>query len=208
MLLKFNMDILNITPKKLKQIFSFVASEVTYGLQHSLDTFVVKDVIDIANIPTSASNPTWLQTHPIPEQSAPAVQTLLDNGIKFLGKTHSDELGFSMFGKNVHYGTPLNPATPTCFPGGSSSGSASAVALGVSTIALAADTGGSIRAPASMCGLIGFRPTHGRINVAGSIPISPMFDTLGVLAKDPLMLKKYGAELLNRQKQRPFLERF
>jgi amidase len=192
----------------LEKIFSFISP--TFGTCKK-DTisdkcaFVVKDVIDLEKIPTSGSNPTWLKTHDTPQKTATALQFLLDSGAQFVGKTHSDELGLSMFGKNMHYGTPLNPASPQCFPGGSSSGAAAAVGLGFADFALAADTGGSIRAPASMCGILGYRPTHGLIPTCGSIPIAPTLDTLGIMAKKSEILQKYGEVLLRGNSQNTML---
>src|SRR5699024_9338197 len=99
-------------------------------------------------------------------------------------KVATDELAMGMFGVNSHYGTPANPAAPDRVPGGSSSGSASAVAAGDADLGLGTDTGGSIRVPASFCGLVGLRPTHGRISLAGVRPMAPGCDTVGLLAAD------------------------
>lgn len=106
-------------------------------------------------------------------------------------------MAFSPFGENVYYGTPVNPAAPDRVPGGSSSGSASATAGGVVGFALGTDTAGSVRIPASYCGLFGMRPTHGRISVAGVMPLSPSFDTVGWFARDATMLKRVGDILLD-----------
>ncbi|TIS31954.1 amidase family protein, partial [Mesorhizobium sp.] len=91
--------------------------------------------------------------------TAPAVQALLDSGARFVGKTQTDELAFSLMGLNAHFPSPVNPAAPDRVTGGSSSGSAAAIAGGLADIAAGSDTGGSIRAPASFCGLIGLRTT-------------------------------------------------
>jgi amidase len=115
----------------------------------------------------------------------------------------TDELAFSLMGENFHYGTPLNPRAPDRVPGGSSSGSASAVAQGMVDFALGTDTGGSIRVPAGNVGIWGLRPTHGRISVAGVIPFSPSFDTVGVLASELDVLARAAAVLLGREADVP-----
>jgi amidase len=113
-----------------------------------------------------------------------------------VGKTHTDELTFSLTGENAHYGTPVNVNAPGRIPGGSSSGSAAAVAAGLVDFALGSDTGGSVRAPASFCGIYGIRPTHGRISLSGACPLAPSFDTAGWFARDPAILERVGAVLL------------
>ncbi len=159
-------------------------------------TFVAKDMIDIEGYVTGAGNPTWLMTHEPAHQTAPAVKRLLDAGATLVGKSCSDEMAFSLDGINVHYGTPVNPQYPDRIPGGSSSGSASAVAAGLCDFAVGTDTAGSVRVPASYCGLFGFRPTHGRIPTEGVIPLGPSFDTIGWFAKTPEMLRIVGRELM------------
>ncbi|WP_027060599.1 amidase [Mesorhizobium loti] len=147
-------------------------------------TLAVKDLYDVAGYPTGGGHPLrrdWSGGKPA---TAPVVQTLLDAGARFVGKTHTDEFAYSMNGENPHYGTPVNPRAPGRIPGGSSSGSAVAVAAGLADIALGTDTGGSIRLPASYCGLIGLRPTHGRIETAGLQPLARSFDTVGWFARD------------------------
>ncbi|MCD0444766.1 amidase [Glycomyces sp. A-F 0318] len=144
----------------------------------------VKDLFDLAGTPTGAGNPRWLETHGVPDEDAAAVALLRGAGARAVGKTITDELAWSLNGTNAHYGTPDNPAAPGRVPGGSSSGSASAVALGLADIGLGTDTGGSIRVPASYCGLYGLRPTHGRVSLEGAVPLAPTFDTAGVLARD------------------------
>jgi amidase len=120
----------------------------------SLDglSFAVKDLIDIGGHETGCGNPTWRGTHPPASVNAVCVEQLLDAGARCVGKTVSDELAFSLLGENHFYGTPLNPKAPDRIPGGSSSGSASAVACGLVDFALGTDTGGSIRVPANNCG--------------------------------------------------------
>ena len=121
-------------------------------------TFAVKDFIDVAGCRTGGGNPDWLAGHPAAAHSAPVVEALLGAGARLVGKTNMDELAFSLEGANAHYGTPVNPACPDRLPGGSSSGSAVAVAAGLVDFALGTDTGGSVRVPASFTGVFGFRP--------------------------------------------------
>ena len=126
-------------------------------------TFAAKDIFDVAGHVTGGGNPDWKATHLPAERNAWIVQTLVDAGAAMVGKTHTDELTRGILGENAHYGTPVNPRAPGRVPGGSSSGSAAAVAGGLVDFALGSDTGGSVRIPASFCGLYGLRPTHGRI---------------------------------------------
>lgn len=158
--------------------------------------FGVKDLFDVAGYPTGCGNPLKLAESGIRTANAPAVQALLDAGATFLGKTHTEELAWSLYGTNVHFGTPLNPAAPLRVPGGSSSGSASAVAAGLCDIALGSDTGGSVRAPASFCGIYGLRPTHGSIDLGGCMPLAPSFDTCGYFARDAASMLATGRVLL------------
>src|SRR4029077_4269094 len=127
---------------------------------------------------------------------AVCVEQLLAAGAHCVGKTVTDELAFSLIGENHFYGTPLNPAAPGRVPGGSSSGSASAVACGLADFALGTDTGGSVRVPASNCGLFGLRPSPGMISVAGVMPFAPTFDTVVVLTRDADVLARVAGTLL------------
>ena len=126
------------------------------------------------------------------------MQKLLDAGARFAGKTQTDELAFSLIGQNVHFPHPVNPAAPGRVTGGSSSGSAAAVAGGLADIATGSDTGGSMRAPASFCGLIGLRTTHGRISLEGTMPLAPSFDTFGWFARDVETYEAVGEVLLGQ----------
>ncbi|RRR99211.1 amidase [Glycomyces terrestris] len=161
----------------------------------------VKDLFDLAGTPTGAGNPRWLETHAPAEADAEAVARLRAAGARVVGKTVTDELAWSLNGSNVHYGVPENPAAPGRVPGGSSSGSASAVALGLADIGLGTDTGGSIRVPASYCGLFGLRPTHGRVSLAGAVPLAPTFDTAGVLTRDARTLRLAMEALLDEPEE-------
>ena len=146
--------------------------------------FAVKDLFDVAGYPTGGGNPIVLAMSGIKASTAPTVQRLLDAGARFVGKTVTDELAFSMNGMNAHFGAPINGAAPDRISGGSSSGSASAVSNRLCDFALGTDTGGSVRAPASHCGLYGLRPTHGRVSLAGVLDLSPSLDTCGWFARD------------------------
>jgi amidase len=159
-------------------------------------TLAVKDLFDVRGYPTGAGNPLVLAASGVKTRTAPLVQALLGAGARFLGKTCTDEFAYSMTGRNVHFGTPLNPAAPTRLPGGSSSGSASAVAGGLADIGLGSDTGGSIRAPASYCGLYGIRPTHKRLSLKGVWPMAPSFDTPGWFATNPLIFGRVADVVL------------
>jgi amidase len=159
-------------------------------------TFAAKDLFDVAGYPTGAGSPHVLAMSGIKTRTAPAVQGLLDAGARFVGKTHTDELAFSLNGKNAHFGTPLNGGAPDRIPGGSSSGSASAVSNGLCDTALGSDTGGSVRGPASHCGLFGIRPTHGRISLADAHDLAPSFDTCGFFARDGATFARVGEVLL------------
>lgn len=156
----------------------------------------VKDVFDIAGATTGFGNPVWAQTHPPANAHAWTVERLLSRGAQVVGKTISDELAFSLSGVNHHYGAPLNSAAPDRLTGGSSCGSAAAVAAGLCDFALGTDTAGSIRAPASFCGLFGFRPTHGVVSTTGVCALAPSFDVVGWCARDPGILERVGDALL------------
>lgn len=155
-------------------------------------TFAVKDMFDVAGIVTGGGSPDRLATHAPAERTAPAVQACLDAGARLTGIAIADELAFSPFGENVHYGTPHNPKAPDRVPGGSSSGPASATAGGLVDFALGTDTACSVRVPASFCGLFGMRPTHGRIATQGVMPLAPSFDAVGWLARDAATLERVG----------------
>ena len=159
----------------------------------------VKDLFHIAGIPTSAGNPDWLDRHAIPTMTAPSVKALLTEGATLIGKTLTDELAYSLEGINQHYGTPINPQAPQRIPGGSSSGSAVAVANGSIDLGLGTDTGGSIRVPAGYNGIYGFRPSHGLVSCQELIPLSPRFDTVGWMTRDMATLKRAAEVLLLSQ---------
>lgn len=158
--------------------------------------FAVKDFIDIQGHTTGAGNPRWLETHAPAVATASCVQKILDAGATMIGKTITDELAYSINGDNYHYGTPLNAAAPDRVPGGSSSGSASAVAAELCDFALGTDTGGSVRIPASYCGVYGIRTTHGILPMDGIVPFMPSLDTIGWFARDAELFAQVGDVLL------------
>lgn len=156
----------------------------------------VKDLYHIAGQRTGFGNPTWFETHPAADSTAVAVRRLLDAGARMVGKTHTDELAYSLNGENRHYGTPVNANAPGRIPGGSSSGSAAAVAGGLVDFALGSDTGGSVRIPAAYCGVLGMRVTHGAVPLDGAIAFAPSFDTAGWFARDAALFERVGRVLL------------
>lgn len=159
--------------------------------------FAAKDLYDIAGYRTGGGTPDWRDTHPPARATAWAVARLVAAGADMVGKTHTDEVSRGIFGENPHFGTPVNPAAPGRVPGGSSSGSAAAVAGGLVDFALGTDTGGSVRVPASFCGLYGIRTTIHRIPVDGVLQQAPGFDTVGWLARDAETFARAGAVLLD-----------
>jgi len=159
-------------------------------------TFAAKDLFDVAGYPTGGGNPDWAAHHPVPTTHAHAVARLLDAGASLVGKTITDEISLGILGENAFYGTPRNPASPDRVPGGSSSGSASAVASGLCDTALGTDTGGSVRVPASFCGLYGIRPTHGRLDLTGMLPQAPSSDTTGWFARDAATFARVSEVML------------
>ncbi|MFC6652782.1 amidase family protein [Paenibacillus rhizoplanae] len=166
-----------------------------HGVLHGL-TFTVKDVFAVAGHGSSAGNPDWLRSHEPADSHAAAVRRLLDAGAALRGAAHTDELMYSLGGENYHYGTPVNPHGENRIPGGSSSGSAVAVASGSVDFALGTDTGGSVRVPSAYCGVFGYRPSHGAVSLEGVIPLAPAFDTVGWIAGSTELLLKTGRILL------------
>jgi len=162
-------------------------------------TFAAKDLFDVAGVVTGCGNPDWAATHQPARTDAWAVDALLQAGATLVGKTITDEISLGLLGINRFYGTPLNPRAPDRVPGGSSSGSASAVAGGLVDVALGTDSGGSVRMPASFCGLYGLRPTHGRIPTEGMMTQAPSFDTVGYFARNATTFGQVGAVLLAEQ---------
>lgn len=142
----------------------------------------IKDLLDVAGETTMAGS-VVLEGHAPATADAPVVARLRAAGAAIIGKTNMNEFAFSGVGINPHYGTPANPADPARVPGGSSSGAAVSVAIGACVAAIGSDTGGSVRIPAALCGLVGFKPTQRRVPIAGTIPLSPTLDSLGPIAR-------------------------
>jgi amidase len=159
-------------------------------------TFGVKDIYDIAGVGTAFGNPDWLKSHAVPTKTAMVVERLLAAGASIVGKTQTDEIAFSINGINAHYGPTINPKAAGRLSGGSSSGSAAAVAGGLCDFALGGDTGGSVRLPSSFNGLYGLRTTHGRIAMTGDCVLAPSFDVAGWFARDLPLFAKVGDVLL------------
>ena len=167
-----------------------------YGLLSNLN-FVLKDMCDVKNLKTSCGNPDFFKKCDFANDYAPFLKDLLNEGPVLKGITVCDEFFYSLIGENGHYGTPANLNAPSCVPGGSSSGSAAALTTDLYDFSIGSDTGGSVRIPASFCGLIGMRPTHNRINTKGVYPMAPSFDTVGWFANNPEIFQKVGNVLLN-----------
>ena len=159
-------------------------------------TAAVKDMYDIAGERTGGGNPDWLANTKPAASNAAAVDKILGAGATIVGKTICDEFFYSVAGINAHYGTPANLRAPGRIPGGSSSGSAAATAAGACDFALGSDTGGSVRIPASFCGLYGMRTTHGRVDTKGCMDMAPSFDTIGWFANGPGVFRRVGEVLL------------
>ena len=166
-------------------------------------SFGLKDIFDVAGHKTGFGCPDWLRTHDAAKVHSLVAKKLLDAGATLAGKTHTEEMAFSLTGENAHYGTPLNVAAPGRVPGGSSSGSAAAVAGKLVDFAIGSDTGGSVRGPASFCGIYGIRPTHGRISLDGVCPLAPGFDACGWFARDADLLARVGDVLLGGKAATP-----
>lgn len=162
-------------------------------------SFAAKDIFDVVGHVTGGGNPDWKATHEAAPRTAWVVSVLVAAGATMVGKTITDEITRGIFGENAHYGTPVNPRAPGRVPGGSSSGSASAVAGGLVDFALGSDTGGSVRVPSSFCGLYGLRPTHGRIPLDGILLQAPSYDTIGWFARDADLFARVGAVLLQSE---------
>jgi amidase len=162
-------------------------------------TFAAKDLFDVAGVPTGGGNHDWPAGRAVPSRHAWAVQTLLDAGCTLVGKTITDEVSLGILGENAFDGTPVNVRARDRVPGGSSSGSAAAVAAGLCDTALGTDTGGSVRVPASFCGLHGIRPTHGRLPLAGMLPQAPTSDTTGWFARDAVTFARVSGAMLGEE---------
>ena len=166
-------------------------------------TFAAKDIIDVAGHVTGCGNPDWLRTHAAATTTAPCIQRLLDAGATLVGKAVTEELATGLTGENVHYGAPINVNAPGRVAGGSSSGSAAAVAASLVDFALGSDTGGSVRSPASFCGLYGIRPSHGRVSLDAVMKLAASFDTIGWFTRTPELLRDVGTVLFGEVNSPP-----
>ena len=142
----------------------------------------VKDLLDVAGETTMAGS-VVLEGQPAAANDATVVARLRAAGVAIIGKTNMTEFGFSGVGINPHYGTPANPLDPSRITGGSSSGAAASVGGGICVAALGSDTGGSVRIPAALCGLVGFKPTMRRVPTTGALPLAPVLDSIGPIAR-------------------------
>ena len=163
----------------------------------------VKDLFAVRGQACGAGNPAWLAEQAPQHADADVVATLAAAGAELTGIARTDEFAYSLAGTNAHYGTPPNPAAPDRISGGSSSGPASAVALGQADIGLGTDTGGSIRVPASYQGLYGLRTTHGAVPRTGMLPLAPSFDTVGWLTRDAELLARVTDVVLAEARRAP-----
>jgi amidase len=159
-------------------------------------TFAVKGNIDVAGNVSDNGHPLWATTHPAATRDAPVVEALRNAGARLTGQTRMDEMAYSLLGDNPHYPPPINPAATERHTGGSSSGSAVAVAARLVDFAVGTDTAGSCRAPAAFCGVYGFRASHGVLSMQGVIPLAPSFDTIGWFARDIETMIAVGDALL------------
>jgi amidase len=168
---------------------------------------MVKDLFAIEGRKVSNGNPDFYEHATPAKATAPVIARLLEAGASCTGITVCDEFFYSVLGSNVHYGQPVNTRAPKHVTGGSSCGAAAAVAASMCDFALGSDTGGSIRVPATFCGLYGLRPTHGRMNIAGVTPMAPSYDTVGFLAREAGLFRKMGHALLEGAKVEAKIER-
>ncbi len=143
----------------------------------------VKDCFDVAGVPTTAGSSFYAGTRPLPQEDAEYVAITRATGAALMGKTHLNEFAYGITGENLHFGDCEIPTRPGCLTSGSSSGAAASVVEGSAVIGLGTDTGGSLRAPASFCGLVSFRASVERGKWRGCFPLAPSFDTMGWLCR-------------------------
>jgi amidase len=180
-----------LVPHTLKEPLIGGASGPLAGL-----TFMVKDLFAIKGRKVSNGNPSFYEHASPAHETAPVIERLLAAGASCTGITICDEFFYSVLGSNAHYGQPVNSRAPKHATGGSSCGSAAAVAANMCDFALGSDTGGSIRVPASFSGLYGLRPSYGRISTQGATPMAPSYDTIGFLAREAELFRAIGRVLL------------
>src|SRR5881397_3440939 len=144
----------------------------------------VKDIIDVAGVPTTAGCRAVASAAEAAERDAACLAGCRAADARLVGKANLHELAMLPLGTNPWFGTPVNPLDGALIPGGSSSGSAVAVADDDADIAIGSDTGGSIRVPSACCGTVGLKTTHGRVSLDGVWPLAPSLDTIGPMARD------------------------
>ncbi|MBF0379603.1 MAG: amidase [Magnetococcales bacterium] len=166
--------------------------------------FSAKDCFDVKGYVTSFGNPGWAESHKVAHHTSDLITQLVESGASLQGKTHLNELTFGLDGQNIHFGMPVNPLGVDRIPGGSSSGSAVSVAAGLADFSLGTDTAGSIRIPASYCGVFGIRPTHSLLSTQGIIPLSQSFDVPGCFARSPEIFTEVLNTLIPKQKEVQF----
>ncbi len=181
---------------------TFVLEPYQSGVLDGLK-FAVKDNIDLSGKKTSYGSKSWNKHHVAAVYNALCIDQILGAGATCIGKTVADEFTYSLEGENYFFGTPLNPKVPDRVPGGSSSGSASAVACGLVDFSIGTDSGGSIRVPASLCGIWGMRPTLHRVSDAGVLPFMPSVSTVGAFSNDIETLDKVMRVLLRSHNDKP-----
>lgn len=162
----------------------------------------VKDCIDVAGLPTTVGCQVIAEMARPAVADAAVIASAREGGAQIIGKTSLTELCWSASGINHWAGTPINPRDPRRLPGGSSSGSAVAIAAGEAEVALGTDTGGSVRIPAACCGVAGLKTTHGRVSVKGVYPLAPSLDTVGPIGADLAAIER-GMQLLEPAFQVP-----
>ena len=143
----------------------------------------VKDLFDVRGLPTTCGSPFYAGTRPVPQDDCPYVADWRAQGTVLVDKTNLNEFAYGITGENRWYGDVTQPGHPDRLTGGSSSGAAASVLMGAAAIGLGTDTGGSLRAPAALCGLVSYRATLGSEDAAGSFPLAHAFDTLGWLQR-------------------------
>ena len=180
---------------------TFVLEPYQSGVLDGLK-FAVKDNIDLAGKKTSYGNKPWGADHFAAVYNALCIDQILGAGATCIGKTVADEFTYSLDGESYFFGTPLNPKAPDHIPGRSSSGSASAVACGLADFSIGTDSGGSIRVPASLCGVWGMRPTLHRVSEAGVLPFMPSVSTVGAFSNNIETLDKVMRVLLHSQNKK------
>lgn len=176
------------------------ASGATPGPLHGLP-IPVKDSIDTRDLPTTGGTPALRNFRP--NADAPVVERLRGAGALVMGKTNIHELSFGWTSNNLAFGAVRNPYDPTRVPGGSTGGTAAAIAARVAPLGVAEDTQGSIRVPAALCGIAGFRPTTGRYPTSGVVPITPLFDQVGPHARSVADLVLFDTVVADRVEPLP-----